>query len=68
MIITQYPYVGKDGVQHENLIKTYSDEGYFILQNETGRKYRFAVDTYPCRFTYSETEEKAPELPSKYKK
>lgn len=68
MIVIQHPYTGKDGVPHEKLVKTYSDEGYYIIQNETGRKYRFAVDAYPCRFTYSETREKAPLLPMKYRR
>lgn len=68
MIVTQYPYTGKDGVPHDNLVKTFSDEGYYLIQNETGRKYRIAVDAYPCRFTYSESSEKAPILLKKYAK
>ena len=55
MIITEYPYNN-----NENLIKHYSDEGNYIVQNETGRKYSVAVDVYPCRYTYTETSEKAP--------
>lgn len=55
MVKTEYPYNN-----NENLVKTYSDEGNYIVQNETGRKYSIAVDAYPCRYTYSETEEKAP--------
>jgi hypothetical protein len=43
------------------LIKHYSDEGYMLLQNETGAKYFEPIDVYPCSFTYSETDEKAEE-------
>lgn len=63
MLKTQHPYAG-----NENLIKTYSDEGYYLIQNETGRRYRIAIDVYPCRFTYTESTEKAPKLQREYKK
>lgn len=43
--------------QVENLLHTYSDEGYFILQNETQIKYEEAYDVIPIRYTYSETDE-----------
>lgn len=66
MIITQHPYIGVDGVVRENLVKTYSDEGYYLIQNETGRKYRIAIDAYPCKFTYRESEEKAPPISKTY--
>ena len=62
MIVTEYPYNND-----ESLVKTSSDEGFYIIQNETGRKYSIAVDAYPCRYTYSETSEKAP-APKDYKK
>ena len=55
MIKTVHPYNNNEG-----LVRTSSDEGFYIIQNETGRKYSVAVDAYPCRYTYSETEEKAP--------
>ena len=42
-----------------DLVYTYSDEGYLIRQVETGIIYGEAYDTYPCRFTYEETSEKA---------
>lgn len=38
-----------------NLVKHYSDNGKYILQNETGIEYAEAVDVIPCRYTYSET-------------
>lgn len=46
-----------DGV---NLYKTYSDGGYFILQNETGVKYAEAIDVEGAPYTYSETDELIP--------
>lgn len=46
-----------DGV---NLYKTYSDAGYFILQNETGVKYGEAIDVEFKNYTYSETDELIP--------
>ena len=39
-----------------NLVKHYSDNGKYILQNETGIEYAEAVDVMPCRYTYSETQ------------
>ena len=39
------------------LIKHYSDEGYLLLQNETGAKYSSPIDVYPCPYTYTETDE-----------
>lgn len=49
----------KDGV---NLYKTYSDEDFYIIQNETGRKYIAAIDVENAEYTYSESDEKI-ELP-----
>lgn len=57
MLIEQHPYIDEESVEHENLVKHYSDAGFYILQNETGVKYSEAVDVYPCRYTYTETEE-----------
>lgn len=39
------------------LIKHYSDQGYLLLQNETGNKYAEPVDRIPCIYTYTETDE-----------
>ena len=41
------------------LIKHYSDEGYLLLQNETGAKYAEPIDIVPCPYTYTETDELA---------
>lgn len=51
MIISEYPYKGS-----KNLIRTFSDSGLMIIQNETGVVYVEAVDIYPCKFTYSESD------------
>lgn len=49
MIINEYIEDGKR-------IRHYSDSGMRILQNETGVIYDDAVDTLPCKYTYSETD------------
>lgn len=54
MIITEYFMTRKDGVV---LNRTYSDGGFYILQNETGIKYSEAVDVEGAPYTYSETNE-----------
>lgn len=43
-------------VNERELIKTYSDTGKYIIQNETGIKYTEAVDI-PNKYTYIESEE-----------
>ena len=53
-IKTQYPYIDEKGVAHEDLVKTYSDEGYDIIQLPTYRLYKEAVDRYPCKYEYVE--------------
>lgn len=53
-IQTQYPYVDNEGNENPKLIKTYSDEGLNIRQNETGNEYEEAVDIYPTPYTYEE--------------
>lgn len=37
---------------------TYSDQGYTILQIETGVEYDEAYDLHPTQYTYEETENK----------
>lgn len=39
------------------LIRHYSDQGFLLLQNETGHKYSDPVDIVPCPYTYTETDE-----------
>ena len=57
MIVTEYFMTRKDGVV---LNRTYSDVGYYILQNETGIKYSEAVDVEDAPYTYTETDELIP--------
>lgn len=46
-------------INGRELIKTYSDTGKYIIQNETGAKYAEAVDV-PNKYSYSESEEDLP--------
>jgi hypothetical protein len=39
------------------LIEHYSDTNLVLIQNETGNKYDAPIDTMPCLYTYSETDE-----------
>jgi hypothetical protein len=57
MIIREFFETRFDGV---NLYRTYSDRGYYILQNETGVVYAEAVDVEFKNYTYSETDELIP--------
>ncbi len=54
MIRTEYYTTREDGVV---LNRTFSDAGFYIVQNETGIKYSEAVDVMPCKYTYTETDE-----------
>ena len=38
-------------------VRHYSDQQLKIRQVETGRIYDDAVDRYPCKYTYTETDE-----------
>ena len=55
MIVREFYRTRKDEV---NLYRTHSDEGKYILQNETGVKYAEAIDVEGAPYTYSETDEK----------
>lgn len=57
MIQTLYPYVDEQGNIKDNLIKTFSNSNKMIRQIETGVVYTEAIDIYPCRYTYEETDE-----------
>lgn len=57
MIVTEYFATRKDGVV---LNRTYSDAGFYILQDGTGIKYEEAVDTADANRTYTETDELIP--------
>ena len=55
MIRKDYYMTRKDGVR---LFKTYSDEGFRILQQQTGIVYDVAIDVENAPYTYSETGDK----------
>ena len=40
------------------MFRTYSDENYKIIQNETGNIFDEAIDVEEALFTYKESEEK----------
>jgi hypothetical protein len=52
MIIREYYRKREDGVR---LYRTYSDQGMYILQNETGIEYSEAIDVEGSMYTYTET-------------
>lgn len=51
MLATEYPYNGND-----KLIRFYSDAGFTVRQIETGIEYGEAIDLYPPRYTFEETD------------
>lgn len=59
MVVREFYRTREDGV---NLFRTYSNEGNYILQNETGVKYSEAIDVENAPYTYTETEEKIEEI------
>lgn len=46
-------------INGRELVKTYSDNNKFIIQNETGTKYIEAIDV-PDKYTYTESDEDIP--------
>lgn len=56
MIVKEYPYVDISGKEHPNLIRHYSDKNKMIKQVETGVEYTDAIDIYPCKYSYIESE------------
>lgn len=61
-MIIQEVYVDKDGVKHEDLIRTYSNAKKVIKQLETGVEYNEAIDIVPVRYTYTETDKDIVEI------
>lgn len=53
MIVKEFYLTREDGV---TLYRNYSDEGFYIIQNETGIEYSEAIDVENAAFTYSETD------------
>ena len=58
MIKKEFYITRKDGV---NLYKTYSDNGFYILQEQTGYEYDIAIDVENAPYTYIETDKKIEE-------
>lgn len=56
MIQPQYPYKDDNGLIHDDKIKFYSDKGFQIIQKETDRIFDFAIDPYPSKYNYEETD------------
>jgi len=52
MIVREFYKTRQDGV---NLYRTYSNTGFYILQNETGVIYSEAIDVENAPYTYTET-------------
>ena len=44
-------------INNKDFVKTFSDEGKYIQQVETGIKYSEAIDILPSKYTYVETNE-----------
>ncbi len=57
-VIKEYFDIRPDGVR---LFHTYSDEGFTLLQNETGIEYSEAIDVEDAPYTYTETNNKIEE-------
>lgn len=59
MIKQEYYMTRSDGVV---LHRTYSDTNKMIIQLETGIEYAEAIDVYPVRYTYIESEKTIEEV------
>lgn len=56
-MIIQKTYKDENGVEHFNLMETYSDNpDKTLLQVETGAIYDRAIDVVPVRYTYEEVD------------
>ena len=53
MIKREFYEKRQDGV---NLYRTFSDNGLYILQDQTGNEYEDAIDVENAPYTYSETD------------
>lgn len=56
MIKPQHPYEDDHGVLHDDKVKHYSDKGFRVVQRETGKIFDFAIDPYPSKYNYDETD------------
>lgn len=55
MVIKEFYETREDGV---NLYRSYSNEDFYIIQDQTGAKYAEAIDVEDAPYTYTETHEK----------
>ena len=55
MLVRELYKTRPDGVK---LYRTYSDEDFMVLQNETGVEFEEAIDLENVNFTYTETNHK----------
>ena len=44
-------------INNKELLHTYSDKKFYILQVETNNIYDEAYDIIPCKYTYTEIEQ-----------
>ena len=58
MLIKEYYTTRKDGVK---LYITYSSKNNYIIQEQTGYEYDFAIDVENAPYTYIETNKKIEE-------
>lgn len=55
MVVKEFYRTREDGV---NLYRSYSNEGFYIVNDQTGAKYEEAIDVENAPYTYTETNEK----------
>lgn len=53
-IVKEFVLKRDDG---KEIYRCYSDDHRYVIQNETELKFEVAEDIYPCKYTYSESEE-----------
>lgn len=55
MVVKEFYLTRGDGV---NLYRSYSNGGFYIIQDQTGNKYEEGIDVETSPYTYTETDEK----------
>lgn len=53
-VVEETPYTDENGIQHDDLVRHYSDDGKNLVQVQTGKIYAEAIDKTPCKYTYIE--------------
>lgn len=54
MLKHEHPYIDEQGTEYHDLERIFSDEGYQILQEDTGLIYEDVVDLFPTKHQYKE--------------